>query len=358
MVAKTENPDTFLVEYTNRLIIQHLLLIEDHFLEYNREPSSQCLSCLYWHLEKLIAYTSLECVKFEGTNIPACQELSNWATKTQAEMENLTQVRALELAKESREYRYKLVEGDISLRQVESLSLFSNVCTGNRCSNKSGGRVMKLSGETHIEAVIIGENSQGKYDLLVDTGATYVGLLPEQISGLGLHYIGEQEFGRAKGKVTQKIYSGWLQYASQRIPVIITTQSIPVIGYQALEALEVKVNPVDRKLEPVFFQSGGEKMAELKQDPILAEVASQICSTGICLGAKGKGKLPICSAEQKKALERCILDVKAKLPEKCKPYWSKPPEKQPEGCYNPYSVCRSQLSCRLGGSSKYERKVK
>jgi len=49
--------------------------------------------------------------------------------------------------------------------------------------------------------------------------------------------------------------------------------------------------------------------------------------------------------------------VKAKLPSKCKPYWSKPPEKQPEGCYNPFSVCRASLGCRLGGAKKYEARV-
>jgi len=67
------------------------------------------------------------------------------------------------------------------------------------------------------------------------------------------------------------------------------------------------------------------------------------------------GKLPICSPSQAEALEKCILDVKAKLPARCKLNWSKPPEKQPERCYNAWAVCRSSVGCRLGGSKKYEK---
>ena len=97
--------------------------------------------------------------------------------------------------------------------------------------------------------------------------------------------------------------------------------------------------------------------ANLAQDPILAEITKQLCSTGVCFASPKKGKLTICSPSQAEALRRCSEDVKAKLPSKCKPYWSKPPAKQPEGCYNAFSVCRASLGCRLGGGKKYEAKV-
>ena len=102
---------------------------------------------------------------------------------------------------------------------------------------------------------------------------------------------------------------------------------------------------------PATNSNGGEM--KMKQDPILAEVASQICSSGICLAKRSK--LPICSPAQAHKLENCILDVKAKLPAKCKPYWSKPSEKQPEECYNPFSVCRASLGCRFGGAKEEAR---
>lgn len=52
--------------------------------------------------------------------------------------------------------------------------------------------------------------------------------------------------------------------------------------------------------------------------------------------------LPICSPEQAKRLEACIIRVKGKA-----------------GTYkvNSFAVCRSSLKCRIGGSEKYEAKV-
>ena len=159
------------------------------------------------------------------------------------------------------------------------------------------------------------------------------------------------------------------------------------------------------------------KIRLAQPDPLLAEITKQVCSTGICL-AKGsnpknmtaignlpKGawlqfkpegrmyqrteikrnwvtikdgegnlsqlpvrqfvyplemssntsKLPICSAPEKKKVEQCILDVKAKLPSKCEPYWSKSASKQPDDCVNPWAVCRASLGCRLGS---HKEKVK
>ena len=58
-----------------------------------------------------------------------------------------------------------------------------------------------------------------------------------------------------------------------------------------------------------------------------------------------KSKLPICTRTEAKKLERCILDVKAKI-------------KETGYRGNPFAICRSALKCRLGGSKKYERKIK
>lgn len=109
-----ENPDEFLVEYTNRLIIQHLLLVEDHLLEYNREPTDQCLACLFWHLEKLIAYSSLECVKFEAMDAPTCQNLSGWSVRVQESIDGMTRDEALQFSKEAREFRYTMAEASVA----------------------------------------------------------------------------------------------------------------------------------------------------------------------------------------------------------------------------------------------------
>ena len=124
----------------------------------------------------------------------------------------------------------------------------------------------------------------------------------------------------------------------------------PKIQREAYERAAIVRNAITSLMQATY-KKGSE--VQMKQDPILAEVTSQICSSGICLAKRSK--LPICSPSQAKVLERCILDVKAKLPAKCKPYWSKPLEEQPGRCYNAWAVCRSSVGCRLGGSKKYEK---
>ncbi len=112
ITTKRENPDKFLEEYTSDRIVDHLLLLEDHFLEYSRQPDSQCLACAFWHLQKLVAYTSLECVKFPGMDTPLCQRLAKWAKEAQGELDNLSKGKALQRAKEARQYRYEFVEAE------------------------------------------------------------------------------------------------------------------------------------------------------------------------------------------------------------------------------------------------------
>ena len=232
MVTKTENPDTFLIEYTNRLIIQHLLLVEDHLLEYAREPSSQCLACLYWHLEKLVAYTSLECVKFDGTDIQACQRLSTWASDAQVALEGLTRDKALELSKGARDFRYQIVEVDIS---SEENGTFAQ-CAGGK---------------------------------------------------------------------------------DEEQPKICTARE-----------------------------------EEMKQDPILAEIAKQICGGGLCAFANPESEeKPVCTSKELKTLERCIQQVKDKQPKRCKKEWQKPVKEMAKGCYNPWAVCTEAVGCRVGRGS-------
>jgi DNA adenine methylase len=74
-------------------------------------------------------------------------------------------------------------------------------------------------------------------------------------------------------------------------------------------------------------------------------------------GENKENVLPICSPSEAEALERCIAKVKAKQPKHCEKEWHKPPEEMREGCYNPYSVCRASVGCRLGGTEEYERKI-
>ena len=102
---------------------------------------------------------------------------------------------------------------------------------------------------------------------------------------------------------------------------------------------------------PTLFQNwcyGGNGKGEKKicggmvemADALLAEIARQICTSGACF-ARGdkKAKLPICSPMEAKVLERCILDVKAKI-------------KETGYKGSPFAICRASVGCRFGKGKK------
>ena len=356
------------------MLYAQLQLLGDHVLDHERCPCEMkdetAEFCVAKHLTAIAEGYCTETIPMTGDESlkQALFQIRNGATDLRREYlkamtngEEPSYNQIAQFARDARKelepylWKYKQTVGAAAptvLHQVaSSYSTLERLRNPNYSLNKTGGELkmadpllaeIALKGETYIEALIIGERASKQLTLLVDTGATYVGLKQNDIDELGLHYIGVADFGRAEKKVKLHTYSGMLQYDGQTISITVASQKMPVLGYQALELLELKVNPVAREVE-------------VAQDPILAEVTSQICSTGICMAKpKKKGMLPICSPSQAKALRRCSEDVKAKLPSKCKPYWSKPPEKQPEECYNPFAVCRSSIGCRLGGSKKYE----
>lgn len=54
------------LEYTLKMMVRNIILLEDHLANIaNDIDVGACLACSYWHTEKLIAYDSLERVKFD-----------------------------------------------------------------------------------------------------------------------------------------------------------------------------------------------------------------------------------------------------------------------------------------------------
>jgi hypothetical protein len=124
------------------------------------------------------------------------------------------------------------------------------------------------------------------------------------------------------------------------------------------EDVAVSPDELARKVKDALALPDSVRLAILKADPLLTEIASQLCTGGICF-ARGDetDRLPICSPSEAKALERCITRVKAKQPKYCEKEWHKPPEEMREGCYNPFAICRASVGCRLGGVPKYEKRI-
>lgn len=131
--------DKWFEEYTDRMMLQHLLLLEDHLLDYVREPSDQCQACMFWHTVKIRSYASLECVKFsEGGHKEVCIAISPFMDEIEAEMDKgLSKEKSLELAKGVREWRYKIAEFQGEDSQIDEV-VMSNPGIGEALGTGAG----------------------------------------------------------------------------------------------------------------------------------------------------------------------------------------------------------------------------
>ena len=108
-------------------------------------------------------------------------------------------------------------------------------------------------GRTMIEASVTGENGTRRFEFLVDTGSTFVGLPLEDIEALGLPKIpgGVHRLITVLGVTENETYAGSVRIDDDRAPATVVITPLPLIGYEVLENLRMKVNPVTQQLEKV-----------------------------------------------------------------------------------------------------------
>ena len=106
-------------------------------------------------------------------------------------------------------------------------------------------------GGTTVEALAIGDNGTRRFSFLVDTGSTFVGLPSKDIEALGLPLIpgGGRRTMTDAGVVEKSIYGASIRLDGEITPALVMEAPVPLIGYEVLENLRMKVNPVTRKLE-------------------------------------------------------------------------------------------------------------
>ena len=106
-------------------------------------------------------------------------------------------------------------------------------------------------GRTMVEAYVTGENEVRRFEFLVDTGSTHVGLPLEDIEDLGLPKIpgGAVRLITALGVTENEVYGAGVRIGEDRAAATVVVTPIPLIGYEVLENLRMKVNPVTQKLE-------------------------------------------------------------------------------------------------------------
>ncbi|MCY4366078.1 MAG: aspartyl protease family protein [Chloroflexi bacterium] len=114
-------------------------------------------------------------------------------------------------------------------------------------------------GRTEVNAVIIGPQAEREFTFLVDTGATFVGLPADDIENLGLIPIpdGRRQFVTANGVVERDTYSAYGRLEEQGFLATVMVAPIPLIGYELLENMRFRVNPITQSLERVGDEEMG-----------------------------------------------------------------------------------------------------
>ena len=108
-------------------------------------------------------------------------------------------------------------------------------------------------GQTEVKAVIIGPHAEREFTFLVDTGAVYVGLPAADIAELGLLPIpdGRRRFVTGNGVVERDTYGAYGRLEEQGFLATVMEAPIPLIGYELLENMRFRVDPVTQSLERV-----------------------------------------------------------------------------------------------------------
>lgn len=106
-------------------------------------------------------------------------------------------------------------------------------------------------GRITVQALAIGENGTRSFSFLVDTGSTYVGLPTEDIEALGLPLIpgGQRRTITDAGVVEKSTYGASIRLEGDTTAALVMESPIPLIGYEVLENLRMKVNPITQELE-------------------------------------------------------------------------------------------------------------
>ena len=108
-------------------------------------------------------------------------------------------------------------------------------------------------GKTMVEAFVTGESGIRRFDFLVDTGSSFMGLPLEDIEALGLPKVPEGRYRliTAMGIMESDSYAANVRIGEDRAPALVIVSPVPIIGYALLQHLRMRVNTVTEKLEKV-----------------------------------------------------------------------------------------------------------
>lgn len=108
-------------------------------------------------------------------------------------------------------------------------------------------------GETRVRVKLYGTRGSKEIEALVDTGATFTKVQESVAQEIGMDLKYDTTIEMADRRLVQrKLGLAEVEFDGIRRPVLVTVSpdtEEPLIGYTTLENLELKVDPVTRKLE-------------------------------------------------------------------------------------------------------------
>jgi len=108
-------------------------------------------------------------------------------------------------------------------------------------------------GETRARVKVYGNSGWKEIDALVDTGATFTKIQASVAEEIGIEPKYDTTIELADKRLVQrKLGLAEIEFDGIRRPVLVAISpdtEEALLGYTALENLELKVNPVTRKLE-------------------------------------------------------------------------------------------------------------
>ncbi len=107
-------------------------------------------------------------------------------------------------------------------------------------------------GLTEVQAKIFGESAEREYTFIVDTAAMYMALPLVEIEALGLRPTGATvRLMSATGLVDVETYFATAELRGQMFGGIAVPSSSFLLGYQLLQNMRFRVNPVTHDIEKV-----------------------------------------------------------------------------------------------------------
>ena len=107
-------------------------------------------------------------------------------------------------------------------------------------------------GATMVDARVYGELETREYTFMVDTGSTFLALPQEEIDALGLRRRRMTvKLISATGLVDAATYVADGELMGQDFTCILVPAATPLLGYELLQNLRFKVNPVTHEIEKV-----------------------------------------------------------------------------------------------------------